>query len=479
MLFYCLHMDANEKKILEYKRKIISLMRSREHASALKLFHKSFSKDCPADPEFLESFYIELNKVNMHETAFEILKEATTWHPENDKVEELFKNATGIYFDNLVLHGNNLLFERDDKETKFTESIKKADSLAREKMREENDKILSAIVQKAMDTYRKALDLKEDSVPALSGLMRCHQILGQNEIVEEINSRIEELSPALRSREKTRQEMAREAELAEEERKRQAERELELEESAVNNIKKLFQEKKYHDVISQVDELHMSYRTTVPLLLIKARSFVELRRFKAADQTLGEAEQHNRNINEVLEVKNSINETKYGILCKAADVYLHKALELGLSLGEEHFRRAQKCIVKALEFVPENIDMLDKLYTTQKYLGQVEDSYKTKAMIYVLNKKYVTAFDRESSASLCFIASFAYQNEPEIVNEFRWFRREFLLTSRLGMALNGVYVRKSPMITRAAAKVVFSRTVFRALLYPVRLMIGVLQHFIC
>lgn len=472
-------MDAHEKKILEYKRKIISLMRSREHSSALKLYHKSFSAECPADPEFLDSFYIELNKVNMHEVAYEILKEAVNWHPDNDQVEELYKNATGIYYDSLVLHGNNLLYERDDKEAKFTESIKKADSLAREKMREENDKILSAVVQKAMATYRKALDLRDDSIPALSGLMRCHQILGENEIVEEINSRIEELSPALRSREKSRQELAREAELAEEERKREAARELELEESAINNIKKLFQDKKFHDVIKLVDELHLSYRTTVPLLLLKAKSFAELRRFKAADQTISEAEHHNRNINEVLEVKNSINETKYGILCKAADVYLHKALELGLSLGEGHFRRAQKCIGKALEFVPDNIDLLDKLYTTQKYLGQVEDSYKTKALIYVLNKKFVTAFDRESSASLCFIASFAYHDEPDIVNEFRWFRREFLLTSRVGMALNCLYVRNSPAITTKAAKIAFSRRFFRAILYPVRLMIGILQHFVC
>ncbi len=58
-------MDAHEKKILEYKRKVISLMRSREHASALKLYHRSFSAECPADPEFLDSFFIELNKVNI------------------------------------------------------------------------------------------------------------------------------------------------------------------------------------------------------------------------------------------------------------------------------------------------------------------------------------------------------------------------------------------------------------------------------
>lgn len=472
-------MDAHEKKILEYKRKVISLMRSREHASALKLYHRSFSAECPADPEFLDSFFIELNKVNMHEVAYEVLKEASSWHPDNDRVEELLKNATGIYFDSLVLHGNNLLYERDDKEAKFTESIKKADSLAREKMREENDKILSAVVQKAMETYRKALELKGDSVPALSGLMRCHQILGENDLVEELNARIEELSPALKSREKTRQELAREAELAEEERKRQAARELELEESAINNVKKLFTEKKYHDVIRQVDELHLSYRTTVPLLLLKARSFAELRRFSAADQIIREAEHHNRNINEVLEIKNNINETKYGILCKAAGIYLHKGLELGLSLGEGHFRRAQKCIVKALEYVPENVDLLDQLYTTQKYLGQLEDSYKTKAMIYVINKKYVTSFDRESSSSLCFIASFAYRGDPEVVNEFRWFRREFLLTSRVGMALNSVYVRTSPSITRAVENYRFSRPFFRAFLYPVRLMIGLLQHFVC
>ncbi|HAE39745.1 MAG TPA: hypothetical protein DCG57_14095 [Candidatus Riflebacteria bacterium] len=471
-------MDANEKKILEFKRRIISLMRSREHASALKLYHKSFTAQTPADPDFLESFYIELNRVNMHEVAYEVLKEGATWHPDNEKAEELLKNAQGVYLDSLVLHGNNLLYERDDKEAKFTESIKKADSLAREKMREENDKILSAIVQKALVTYGKALELKDDSIPALSGLMRCHQILGENELAEEFNSRIEELSPTIKSREKTRQELAREAEIAEEEKKREAARELELEESAIDEIKRLFDDKKYHELIRRIDDLHLSYRTTVPLLLLKARAFGELRRFKLADQVINEAEHHNRNINEVLEIKNSLNETKYRILCKASDIYLHKALEIGLSLGESHFRRAQKSILRALEFVPENLDLLDKLYTTQKYLGQTEDSYKTKAMIYVLNKKYVTAFDRQSSASLCFIASFAYCGEPQIINQFRWFRREFLLTSRAGMVINTAYVRISPRITRAASNIAAARTVFRLVLYPIRLMIDLLQYLI-
>lgn len=471
-------MDANEKKILEYKRRIISLMRSREHTSAVKLYHKTFSKEVKPDTEFLDSFFIELNRVNLHDVAYEILKEAFDWSPDDDKLEELYKNATGIYFDHLVLQGNNLLYERDDKETKFAESIKKADSVVREKMREENDKVLSAIVQRAMETYSKALELNGDSVPALSGLMRCHQVLGENDIVEEINARIEELSPHLRSREKTRQELVREAELAEEERKRQAARELELEESAINELKKMFDAQQYHEVIKKIDELHLSHRTTVTLLLIKARAYAELRRFKAADQMIAEAEHHNRNINEVLEVKNNINETKYGILCRAGDTYLQKGLELGLSLGEGHFKRAQKCLIKALEFVPENLSLLDKLYTTQKYLGQHEESYKTKAMIYVLNKKYVTAFDRESSASLCFIASFAYQGEDRKIDDFRWFRREFLLTSRLGMLINASYVKISPVITQEAARLRFSRPLFRLALSPVRQLIRLLQHFI-
>ncbi|MBU1107227.1 MAG: hypothetical protein KKB51_11210 [Candidatus Riflebacteria bacterium] len=472
-------MDANEKKTLEFKRKIISLMRSREHASALKLFHKTFSAQHPADPEFLESFYIELNRVGMHETAYDVLKEAISWHPEDDAVEELFKNATGIYFDSLVLHGNNLLFERDDKETKFAESIRRADSLAREKMREENDKVLTAITQKALATYKIALDLNSESIPALSGLLRCYQILGETELAEETGALIDEKAPSLRVHEKSKQELIREAELAEEERKLAAAQELELEDSAINKIKELFADKKYAELVSQVDELHLSYRTTVTLLLLKARALVELRRFKAADQVIVEAEHHNRNINEVLEVKNNINETKYRILCKAAEVYLHKALELGLSFGESHFRKAQQSIVRALEFVPENLDLLDKLYTTQKYLGQLEDSYKTKAMIYILNKKYVTAFDREASASLCFIASFAYCDDPQIIEEFRWFRREFLLTSPQGRALNTTYVRLSPRVTRVASGVKFSRSVFRVLLYPVRLMIRILQLFVC
>lgn len=443
--------NQTERKHLEIKRKIINLIRNREHTASLQLFYKFFSKDNPADPEFLESFYLELNRLNMFEFGFRMLAETADWHPNNTELDELRQNSAKLYYDSLILQGNNLLFEREEKAARFSDSLRRSDSLSREKMREENEKILAGIAQKALNSFLKAYELNDESIAALSGLSRCYSILGEQEKYEEIEKLLIEKSPTQKLKEKV-EELLEDDSALEDKKKQFFPKEYDIEEFNLLEVRNLFDQKKHEDLIKRVDFLHLSHRISVPMLLLKARSLAELKRFKDCDTTLFEAERQNSHFKELQLTRTDINEIKCRLLIKAAEVYLKKGLEIGPSLGKGHFERARKSLKQALDILPENIDLLDQLYTAQMYLGEEKEAFKTKALIYLINDRYITTFDKETSASLCFIAGFAFSHRPLIVDEFRWFRREFLLGNSPGRLFNALYITHSPYFLKRARR---------------------------
>ena len=214
----------------------------------------------------------------------------------------------------------------------------------------------------------------------------------------------------------------------------------------------------------------MSHKISVPLMILKIESLVALKKFKEADRAYEEADRQNTHLKELHdELANQVKEIKFKLLTKALDVYLRKGLELGKSLGEKHFKKARKCVRRALDIYPDNVELLDKLYTIYQYLGQTEEAFKVKARIYTLNSKFITAFDKESNTSLCFLATFAYDNNPAKLDIFRWFRREFLLTSKLGQKINSSYVKFSPKLLEKIQYNKYAKPIFLLLLEPLRL----------
>jgi len=458
--------NPTERKHLEIKRKIINLIRNREHSASLQLFYKFFSKDNPAEPEFLESFYLELNRLNMFELGFRMLAETADWHPGNTELEDLRQNSAKLYFDSLLLLGNNLLFDREEKAARFSDSLRRSDSLSREKMREENEKILTGIAQKALNAFLKAYELNDESISALSGLSRCYSVLNEKEKYDEIEKLLIEKSPTEKLKGKVEELLEEETDVNGQ-KKQFFPKEYDIEEFNLIEVRNLFEQKKYDELIKRVDFLHLSHKINVPMLLMKARSQAELKKFKDSDATLFEAERQNSHFKEFQLTKTDINEIKCRLLIKAAEVYLKKGLEIGPSLGKGHFERARKSLRQALDILPENIDLLDQLYTAQMYLGEEKDAFKTKALIYLLNDRYITSFDKEASASLCFIAGFAFQHQPLIIDEFRWFRREFLLGNNAGRLFNALYVSHSPFLLRRAARYKSGKMFCQIFLMPI------------
>ncbi|GAB4272424.1 MAG: hypothetical protein Kow0029_10990 [Candidatus Rifleibacteriota bacterium] len=449
-------MKDSPGKILEYKKKILSHIRSRENSLALKLFHKHFNIDSPPDPQFVINIYTELNKLDQIELGFRFLDEVASWLPDEAEIQELRNTALKIYFDRLIVDGNRYLTEREEKANKFHDSLKRTDSLSKEKVKEENEKLLRNIANKALESFRKAFEINPDSMAAISGLYRVYCVLQDEENINKFQKLLEEKNPLLYS-----------SKSESEEKDSVVSHEFDIEEFNINEVKNLFEKNKYEEVIQRVDFLHLTHKISVPLLILKAESLVSLKRFKEADKVIFEAEKQNSHLKEVRELKNHIYEIKYNLLSKAGELYLKKALELGPSLGEKHFKKARICLKKALDIFPENIELLDQQYTVLRYLNETEEAFKTKAMIYLLNNRYIPTFDKEGANSFCFLATYAYKRDSKELMVFRWFRREFLLTSNIGKYLNCVYVRNSQKILSLSRKYSISPAIFRAVLFPI------------
>ncbi len=448
-----------DRKVLETKRKIVTFTRNREITNATKLFYKYFTDENPADVEFINTFFLELNRLNLFETGYEMLVETSKWYPNDPDHQTLLESAGKLYVDSLVLQGNNFLFEREDTNNRFDDSLRRSDSLSREKMRGENEKILNGITNKALKCFEKAIAIQPGNLVALNGLKNCYTFLHETEKLAEVQKQIDAKKPDLRHLEFPKSDL-----IPPEPGTEKISREVDVEADTLNRVRELLNQKKYEEVVAEVDRLHLSHRINVLLLLLKARALGHLRRFKEVDKVMFEAEREGTNLFELKDAKNDLNELRYKLLVKAGDVYLAKAVAMGPSLGLPHFKKARIGLQRALALNPENLDLLDKYYTTLKYLGDEEEAFKTKSMIYILDPKFITTFDNAGTSNLCFLASFAFSDQPGVLNEFRWFRREFLLTSQTGRFANSFYVRHSPAVVRLCRPFPWSRSLFRHLL---------------
>ena len=451
--------EKRQRRILEAKEKVISLMKNRGTEAAMKFFHKHFNRELPPDVGFLKRFYEELSKVKAYEEAFILLNDTAKFIEKTSDFNDLLDDSRKIYHDHLLARGNQALTERDEKAATFAEGLRRTDSLSRDKVRVENEKILLNICKKGLEFFKKALTLNNESIGALTGLHRCYKILEDEEKLKEVNEILEERNPHQIAKKTD----ARDAHIEFEY------KEFDIEEFHIKEVETLYYKKKYAKVIKKVDQLHMSHKISVPLMILKIESLVALKKFKEADRAYEEADRQNTHLKELHELANQVKEIKFKLLTKALDVYLRKGLELGKSLGEKHFKKARKCVRRALDIYPDNVELLDKLYTIYQYLGQTEEAFKVKARIYTLNSKFITAFDKESNTSLCFLATFAYDNNPAKLDIFRWFRREFLLTSKLGQKINSSYVKFSPKLLEKIQYNKYAKPIFLLLLEPLRL----------
>lgn len=465
-------MKKDDQKCQRAKKQIIALLQGRNPKGAIKRFYEFFSADNPPDCEFTTSIYIELNKQGCFELAYETLKSITSWGSVSPEIDELFKNALSINCDHLVLLGNNLIFERDEKETRLNDMLKRADSLVQARLKEENDKTLNAITKKALDFYLKAHGIAKNNIAAVKGLVNCYSLLNDQENLEKTKELLKKLDE---QKQKDRLENGATERPSEKELKQRAINEARLAEQRLCAVQELFDSQKYEEAISEADKINQEHKISVQLLLLKARSLAALRRFKESDSTISLAELQKTEVQRVINTKAELNKLKQKILAKAASAYLRHAIKLGTLLGKKYFIKAKIAAQKSIELEPNDISTLDCLYTAQKYLGAESEAYKTKVEIYLINNTFTPSYDKEAAESMCFIASFAYEGQTKAINEFRGFRRDFLLETPFGRSINRAYVSLSPKLVRFMRPYPFCKTLTKIILEPLRAIIKILN----
>ena len=453
-------------KTVEVKRKIISLIRNREYKDALKVFHKNFTAEKPAELEFIKNIYVELNRLDLNKENFELLAQIGIWYPDNAEFQDIFENATNTYVGSLILQANNINFQRIEKEKSLEESLKRADSLTREKMQVENAKQLNALNEKSKELFKLAVSLSPKNLTAYRGWLECCRIAGDTEEEKEVQDIIDSLSPSYKDKvEALKSNLAENAEETVEE----------IKIDPYVEYENLFNEKKYNELIALIEKNESSNDFPEKALLLKARALVELKQFKAADKALFDAERTSTDYHSLKETKEAIAEIKLKLYVKAGAHFLERGIKLGFPLGSQNFIKAKFCFMKALEINPDDINILDQAYSALKYLGEDEEAFRIKAAIYSLKANFKTTYDSSYNQTLCFIATYAFYDKPWIVNDFRWFRREYLLNNRFGREINSLYVCLSSRLTKALDNNYFIREVFKIILYFPFFIIKLLQ----
>lgn len=450
-------------KIIEVKRKIITQIRNREPAKALKLFYRYFTLEKPAEIEFIKNVFVEFNRFDFPKENYEFLKSIKIWYPDDKEFDEIYNNSIETYVSKLILQANSIRFQRIDKQKRLEDSLRKADNMTRQKMETENAKQLSALNEKSIELYKSAIKLSPKNLIAYKGWYDCCVIAKNYEDAEKVLKKIN----LIKDEEKK----------AEELKNPKIEEKVEINHIDYYSIyEKLLNENKFNEVIQKVDELKKTNYFPSELLLLKAKALASIKQFKDSEKTLYEAERYFPDFNLFKQTVEDINEIKYKLFSKAGNVFLQKGLNLGYPLGQENFLKAKYCLLKAIAINSNNIDILDQAYTALKYLGEDKEAFDIKAIIYSIKSDFVTSYDSKYNQSLCFIATYAFYDQPNIVNEFRWFRREYLLNTKFGRRLNSLYIVISSKITKCLLNKNSFRFFFKIFLYFPLLIIKFLKY---
>lgn len=460
-------------KTVDNKKRIIILIRNRDLKAAFKLFNKSYTQENPADLEFVKNVYVEINRLSAHKENFEFLASIGYCYPDSIEFQEIFENATKIYVDSLILQANNIQFERLEKEKNLEDTIKKANPLVRDKMRADKILQLENLNKKSKELYKLAFSYDSKNLMALKGWQECCLIAEEKEEAQVVADKIADLKPSLRDKSVILKVKKQESE-SEKATKFQY-NDVALDNDNYDELLELYENKKYQLLIDKVEKLSTSVIIPAKILILKGKSLVELRRFKDADLALFEAENSNTDYLDVKKAKEDVSEVKYNLYVKAGSSFLQKGIGLGTALGLNNFKKAKDCFAKALEINPDNLNLLDQYYSTLKYLGEHEEAFKIKGAIYSLEPRFKTSYDSNYNHTLCFIATYAYYDHPWIIDEFRWFRREYLLNNSLGRRINSLYVCLSPRITMSVQNDELVRQCIKLLLYIPLFVIRILK----
>lgn len=443
-------------------REIVGRLRNRNFRPGLEMFKSLFSPEHPPSSEALGQILDELNPQEFPEQAYEVMSLAYAWVPDDEDFAKVFENIRKTYYDKLVTKASLAFQSAKQKAQSFAERSQAADTTARTRLEEENKRTIEELLESCRVDFEKAVGLQPDSIAAYYGLLRFYRQLENEEKSAELQQIIKKIETTGRLHDIVKEEdlPLPPMETVEVPSAPQLNPEQELQ-----HIEAIFNDRDFDSALTAVERLLIQEPTLLPALHLKIRILVAKRQFHPAKVTLKRAFEIDPTNETTRKIQVDFLETKLKTLSRIADVFLAKALKLGPSLGREYFRRARKLLEQAVVIAPDELALLDQLYTCYMYLEDEQRAAIVRRDIALINPNYVTTIARLRKSSLCFLAGYAYDEAPEALEPFRRVRRNMLRT-RAGRWLVTWYVRLSPILVDTARRLRVPKALFRALLAP-------------
>lgn len=444
-------------------REIVGRLRNRNYRTGIELFKSSFNAQHPPTLEFMGKCLTELNTEEFPEPAYELMSLVTAWEPENKRLEEIFESVRKIYYDKLVTKGSLSFQSAKQKAQGFAERSRAADTAARARLEEENKRIIEELLDSSRSDFEKACNLLPDSIPAYYGLLRYHQLNENKEKIAEFQQIIRKIETTGRLHDvvvKNDIPPLPPMEVPDIPPPPQLNPEYELQ-----RIEALLNDRDIDSALTAIERLLIQEPSLLAAVHLKIRIMMAKRQFRPAKALLKRAFEIDPSNEVTRKIQVDFLETKLKTLSRIADIFFKKALKLGPSLGCDYFRRARKLLEQAIVIAPDDLSLLDQLYTCYMYLGDEQRAAIIRRDIALYNPNYVTTVARLRKSSLCFLAGYAYDESPESLEPFRRVRRN-LLESSAGRRFVTWYTRLSPILVSVACRLHIPKCIFRALLFP-------------
>ncbi|HNW36731.1 MAG TPA: hypothetical protein PKM25_17465, partial [Candidatus Ozemobacteraceae bacterium] len=395
--------------------------------------------------------------------GYELLTLSTTMLPHNSQLAEAFELAKKLYYDSLIAQGSNNFQTARQKAQMFAERNTGIDTLARARLDAENERTVQELFDSAVSVLERARSLIPESIPAYSGLLRCYKHMGNTAKAAETQRILDRLVstgrlPVGSIENDELPPLSQTPDFSSAPPPLNPGIELE-------RIHNFLRERDFDAALTSIERLLIQDPRLIEALHLKVRIFTEKRLYHPASIILKRAFEIDPYNETTKQLQIDFLESKLKALSHGADVFLKKALKLGPSLGRDYFRRAAKLLQKSIVIAPDELSLLDQLYTCYMYLDDDRQAALIRREIALINPNYVTTIARFRRSSLCFLAGYAYDEAPESLEPFRRIRRR-LIRKRAGRYVVTWYSRLSPILIETAKALRVPRLLFRMFLFP-------------
>ncbi|NLM16561.1 MAG: DUF4163 domain-containing protein [Candidatus Riflebacteria bacterium] len=393
-----------------------------------KIINDYIKQNFKPDITVLEELYNDFEKERKFEESHFIIDRLKELYGEDRKYLSLAATAKKHYFDNLLYKGNSLL--KKIKEDKVILE-KNANSITFSKR-------IRQLSNEAEGHFAKAAHLFPDSTLPLIGLAECRTQINDPKGAAEFRQTIEEIKKEkLLQKRQILAPITQVYPIPEEEYN-----------SFVQDVENAWSNASY-SLLLELFENRDKRIKNLPLSmeLMKAISLAKVKRFGDSDTLINNLQRlHGEDQPEIIETAKKIEDIKYPLLIEAGAFYLQKGIAAGSTFGKKHLLQALKAYEMAFTIDHSDIEVLNNFHMTLKYLGENERAESIRAMIYNKDQNFTPDYEKRDGNYLCFVASFACQNEPKKIAALRAFRRDVLFSLPAGTAINRLYMRTSPRL---------------------------------